>query len=108
MGDFNIDLKIKGIGFNKPDEFRDLFNLTNLIKTENCFTKSPKSLIDLFSTNKALFFQKTHVTETGFSDHHKLISTFLKSHFTRLRPKVSTYRNYKKFDESVFIKFWEF
>ena len=98
MGDFNTDLKIKGFDFNKLDQFCNLFNLTNLIKTE-----SYKSLIDLFLTNKPLSFQKTHVTETGLSDYHKLISTFFKSHFTRLRPKVITYRNYKKFDENVFL-----
>ena len=80
-----------------------MFNLTNLIKPETCFTKSHKSLIDLFSTNKRLSFQETHVTETGLSDCHKLISTFFKSHFTRLRPKVITYRNYKKVDENVFF-----
>ena len=76
MGDFNIDQKIKVIGFNKLDEFCDLFNLTNLIKTETCFTKSHKSHIDFFLTNKPLSFQKTHVTETGLNDYHKLISTF--------------------------------
>ena len=68
MGDFNTDLKIKGFDFNKLDQFCNLFNLTNLIKTE-----SYKSLIDLFLTNKPLSFQKTHVTETGLSDYHKLI-----------------------------------
>ena len=102
MGDFNINLKIKGFGLNKLDQFCNSFNLKNSIKTETCFTKSHKSLIDLFLTNKPLSFQKTHVTETGLSDYHKLISTFFKSHFTRLRPKVITYRNYKKFDENVF------
>ena len=88
MGDFNIDLKIKGFGFSKLDEFCDMFNLTNLIKIETCFTKS---LIDLFLPNKPLSFQKTHLTETGLSDYHKLVSTCFKSHFTRLRPKVITY-----------------
>ena len=78
-------------------------NLTNLIKTETCFTKSNKSLIDLFLTNKLLSFQKTRVTETGLSDYHNLISTFFKSHFIRLRPRVITYRNYKKVDENVFL-----
>ena len=73
MGDFNIDLKIKGFGFNKRDKLCDLFNLTNLIRTETCFTKSHKSLIDLFLTNKPLSFQRKHVTETGLSDYHKLI-----------------------------------
>ena len=100
MGDFSVDLNIKGISFNKLDEFCDLFKLTNLIKLETCFTKS---LIDLFLTNKPLSFQKMHVTETGLSDCHKLISTFFKSHFTRLRPKVITYRNNRKFDENVFL-----
>ena len=56
MGDFNIDLKIKGFGFTKIDQLSDLFNLTKLIKTETCFTKSCKSLIDLFLTNKPLSF----------------------------------------------------
>ena len=77
--------------------------LTNLIKTETCFTKSNESLIDLFLTNKLLSFQKTRVTETGLSDYHNLISTFFKSHFIRLRPRVITYRNYKKVDENVFL-----
>ena len=80
-----------------------MFNLTNLIKTETCFTKSNESLIDFFLTKKLLSFQKTRVTETGLSDYHKLISTFFKSHFIRLRPRVITYRHYKKFDENVFL-----
>ena len=74
-----------------------------MIKTDTCFTKSYKSLIDLFLTKKPLSFQKTHVTKTGLSDYRKLISTFLKSHFTILRPKVITYRSYKKFDENLFL-----
>ena len=36
-------------------------------------------------------------------DYHKLISTFFKSHFTRARPKVITYRDFKRFDENVFL-----
>ena len=74
-----------------------------MIKTETCFTRSYKPLIDLFLTNKPLSFQKRNITETGLSDYHKLISTFFKSHFTRLRPKVITYRNYKKFAENLFL-----
>ena len=44
-----------------------------------------------------------HLTETGLRDYHKLISTFLNSHFKRLKPKVITYRNYKRFNENVFL-----
>ena len=57
----------------------------------------------MFLTNKPLSFQKTHVTKAGLGDYHKLTSTFFKSHFKRLRLKVITYRNYKKFDENVFL-----
>ena len=50
----------------------DTFNLMNLIKSETCYTKNHKSLIDLFFTNKPFAFQKTHVTEIGLSDYHNL------------------------------------
>ena len=83
MGDFNIEFKNKGAGFDKLSEMYDTFNLTNLIKSETCYTKNHKSLTDLFFRNKPLHFQKTHVIETGLSDYHKLISTFFKSRFSK-------------------------
>ena len=92
MGDFNIGMKSKSSGYDKLDEFCELFNHRNLIKSETCFTKNYKSLIDLFLTN----------TPTGLSDYHKPIKTF-KIHFSRLRPKVLSYRNYKNFNESKFL-----
>ena len=81
MGYFNINLKNKGAGFDKLSEmyfffFFNSFYLTNFIKSETCYTKNHKSLIDLLFTNEPLSFQKTHVTKTGVSDYHKLISTF--------------------------------
>ena len=72
MGDFNIDFKNNGAEFDKLSEMCDSFILKNLIKSETCYTKNHKSLIDLFFTNKPLSFQETHVTETGLSDYHKL------------------------------------
>ena len=54
MADFNIDLKFKGIGFNKLDEFCDL-----LVSSQHtCFTKSQKSLINLSLTDNPLSFPK--------------------------------------------------
>ena len=102
MGDFNIDIKNKGLGYGKLDTFCDLFNLTNLIYSATCLMKSHIYTIDLFLTNKPKSFFKTHTTETGLSDYHKLISTFFKSKVPRLKPKVIFYRNYKKFDEKSF------
>ena len=50
--DFNIDVTKNGIKFDKLDEFCDLFNLTNLVTSPTCFTKTHKSTIDLILTNK--------------------------------------------------------
>ena len=103
MADFNIDFKNRGAGFDKLSQMYDTFNLTNLIKSETWFTKNHKSLIDLIFTNKPLSFQKTHVTKTGLSDYYKLISTFFKSLFSKGRPKVIKYKNYKNFDKIIFL-----
>ena len=102
MGDFNINMKSKSLGYDKLDEFCDQFNPTNVIKSKTCFTKNHKSLIDLFLTNTHSSFQKTHVSKAGLSDYHELI-TFFKTIFSRLRPKVLSYRNHKNFDESKFL-----
>ena len=68
-----------------------------------CFIKTHTSLIDLILTNKPPSFNRTLVSETGFSDYHKMITTSFKLHFPRLRPKVITYRNYKKFNEEKIL-----
>ena len=94
MSNFNIDIKNKGLGYGKLDTFCDLFNLTNLIHSETCLMKNHKSTIDLFLTNKPKSFFKTHTTETGLSDYHKLISILFKSQAPRLKPNIICYRNY--------------
>ena len=83
--------------------FFNSFYLTNFIKSKTCYTKNHKSLIDLLFANEPLSFQKTHVTETGVSDYHKLISTFFQSQFSKARPKDINYRKYKNFDKNNFI-----
>ena len=62
-----------------------------------------KSTIDLIVTNKPQSFQITNVTETGVSDCHKLITTFMKSYISRLKPKNVHYRSYKNFNEEKFL-----
>ena len=44
MGDCNIDVKSKSLGYDKLDEFCDLFNLTNLINQKLILQK----IINLF------------------------------------------------------------
>ena len=56
-------MKSKSLGYDKLDEFCDLINLTDLIKSKTCFTKNHKPFIDFFLTNTPLSFQKTHVAK---------------------------------------------
>ena len=104
MGDFSIDATNTEVKFDKLDEFCDLFKLTNLITSPTCFTKTHKSTIDLILKIKESCFQKTKVTETGLSDFHRPISTFLRSQFCQLKPKKIFYRNFKNFNEKNFLE----
>ena len=105
MGDFSIDLnKTNCIGFGKLEEFCDNFNMTNIVKSNTCFTKNNKSTIDLLLTNKPMPFQVTNNTETGLSDCYKLISSFMKSYISRFKPKTIFYRTHKNFDKEKFVK----
>ena len=103
MGDFNIDVRQTSPELHKLDEFCSLFSLTNIIKSDTCFTKFHSSTVDLFLRSKPNFFQKTNAIETGLSDHHKLMCIFLKSCFDILKPKIAYYRNYKIFNEANFL-----
>ena len=89
MGDFNVEVTKKGIEFDKLDEFCDLYNLTNQLHRERVLPKFISQ--QLILSNKGNCFQKTK--ETGLSDFHKLISTFLQSHISRL--------NHKRFNTEI-------
>ena len=104
MGDFNIDLNLPIHEHGKLQEFCNLFSLSNLIKSNTCFTKTHSSNIGVILANNSYSFEKSGTTETDLSDFHKLISTFFKLHFSRLSPKAMYYRNYKNFHESRFIE----
>ena len=73
MRDSNIDIKCKGVGSNNLSDFCYLFHLTNIAKSNTCFTKTHASLIYLILTSKDSPFNKTLVNETGLSDYHKMI-----------------------------------
>ena len=104
MDDFNIDInKDNAIGHDKLHVFCDTLKLTNLVKSETCYTNNHKSTIDLFLTNKPCSSQFTSVTEAGLSDYHRLITTFMKSYFSRLKSKIIHHRNFKRLDEQKFI-----
>ena len=54
-------------------------------------------------TSKPRSFQSTCVIETGLSDFHRMTVSVLKTHFRKLPPKVVTCRDFKKFENEMFM-----
>jgi exonuclease III/predicted transport protein len=97
-GDFNVDKKEAII-----EDFIEERNAKNLVKEDTCFmsTVNP-SCIDVLITNSNLSFQNTTNIWTGLSDHHTMVVTVMKTTFPKLPPRIIEYRDYKKFDQTVF------
>ena len=102
IGDFNRSTEIEHL-----DALIQAYNLNNLINKPTCFQSITPTCIDLILTNKKNLFKLTNTFETGISDHHKLVSTILKSENFKGRQKkikrkkdkkIKIYRSYKKFE----------
>ena len=98
IGDFNSELTEVVMG-----DFCDMYNLSNLINDPTCY-KNPDnaSCIDLILTNKSNSFQHSKTYETGISDFHKMTVTVLKMSYTKLKPKIISYRDYKNYNNDKF------
>ena len=82
MGDLNIDTLKKGADTNHYlSHLYDTFYLTNLISSSTCFKSLSGTSIDVPLTYRERSFHNMAITETGISDHHKLITYFYRSHF---------------------------
>ena len=93
IGDFNSSVSETNL-----KDFCELYNLENLIKDPTCFKNaSNPSLIDVMLTNRKDAFQNSRTI-----DHHKLITSVLKTNFKKKEPVKINYRSYKNFDESAF------
>ena len=84
-------------------DFTDSNDFENLIKELTYFKSTSPTTIDLFLTKKGSFM-KPSTNETGISDHHKLIYTFLKSTYAKGKPKSVYYRCFKNFNKESFKK----
>ena len=98
LGDLNMEHNDKNLS-----PFLDEHNLYNVIKGPTCFKSHQGRCIDLLLTNKKHSFMTTQSFETGFSDHHHLIYTILKSTYNKAPPKKLLYRDYKNWSEEC----WE-
>ena len=71
------------------ESFCALYRFNSVIKDPTCF-KNPESpsCIDLILTNNPYSFQNSLVTENGLSDCHKMIFSFMKTTFQKLKPRI--------------------
>ena len=53
-------------------------DLSLLIKEPTCFQSHNSTCIDKYLTNQKAMFKLSRLFETGFSNHHKLISVVIK------------------------------
>ena len=98
LGDFNAGMQDVNL-----NDFCSLYNFKNLIKEPTCY-KNPlnPSCIDLIITNRPNSFQDTNGIEAGLSDFHKLTISLMKMFLKKQRPKIISYRDYKKYSPAVF------
>ena len=85
-------------------DFCHVYNCQNIIKDQTCF-KNPhnSSCVDLFITNRPKSFQSYAMIETGLSDFKKMSLTVMKAFYKKQRSKIVRYRNYRNFDNELFI-----
>ena len=104
MGDINIDFHDKKTtGFRELKEFMNIFGLHNLVKEKTCFFRENESSIDCILTNNQRKFFNSSSLELGVSDCHKMVSTYLRTHISRLKTKIITYRSFKSFNKEAFL-----
>ena len=86
------------------ESFLQAYNLTSLIKEPTCFQSSNPSSTDLILTNQEDMYKLSNTFESGISDHHKLISTVVKSGSFKGRPRGKIYRSYRSLNVETFKK----
>ena len=87
IGDFNLSTENQHL-----DSLIQAYNLNNLFNKPTCFQSNKPTCIDLILTNKKNLFKSCNTFKTGISDHHKLVSTILKSGSFKGTLKMKIYR----------------
>ena len=78
--------------------FCGTYEFLSLVKEATCFKNLENpSGINLILTDKHLSFQRGCAIETELSDIHIMVLTMMKTHFSKKKPSITTYRKYKNF-----------
>ena len=104
LRDLNIDLMDPNDQeFNNLIDFCEIFDVTNQINFDIYVTRNHSSSIDAILTNRKGCVKNSGTVETGASDFHKMVLTMFNVHFIEQKPIKITYRDYRYFNESVFL-----
>ena len=103
IGDLNFDMSHQTKGEPLRD-ICDLYGLEQLITEPTNLTPHGLSLIDVILTTAPTKSSSSGSVNVGLSDSHNMIYTTLKLKAPRLPPKTITYRNYKCFQEDLYIE----
>ena len=99
IGDFNMQPGNKNL-----KDFCDLNQLEHLILKPTCYKGKTPSTIDLIITNHKTSFMTPDNCETGLSDHHKMVYSFLRKIFAKGKPKTIYCRCFKNFEQNRSLK----
>jgi len=78
--------------------------LTHIVSNPTCFMKGfEPSLVDVILTNRTTLCFKTLNFNTGVSDCHHMISTFIKGNSSNYVKSKTQYRSFKEFDVVSYI-----
>jgi hypothetical protein len=81
----------------------DNYDLKNLVKLPTCFSQDKSSLVDVILTNRPKRFQNSTVIHNSISDVHSMITTQLRCHVPKRKPRAIVYRSVKSFSKSDFL-----
>ena len=98
-GDFNLEPTNPVL-----TEFLITNCLYNHMREKTCWKSSTGSCIDLILSNSKRSLMHTGTVETGLSDHHSLIYTFLRTQYVKLPPVKINYRKYSDFNDDLFLQ----
>ena len=100
MGHFNAEP-------NEPatSDFCEFYNTRNNIKETTCIKNlANPTCIDRILTKRPRSFQNSSVIERGLSGFHKMCVTVVKMYYCKQKPSVITYRKFKNFSNTAFMK----
>ncbi|CAG2193393.1 unnamed protein product [Mytilus edulis] len=103
IGDLNYDFMVKSKS-QILEDICDIFDLSNIVKKPTCYMKGYEpSLVDVILTNRTTLCFKTLNFNTGVSDCHHMISTFIKGHTPNCVNSKTQYRSFKSFNVDNYI-----